>query len=91
MLIAPLRGSGHGPAPYNPLEILMATTARSALLRAARGLRGRAALIRSQARDAGASATDWALILVAGGTLVGLVYAAANSKIGEKIAQIAGL
>lgn len=90
MLTTPFRGAGHGPAPYNPLEILM-TTVRSALLRAARGLRGRAALIRSQARDAGASATDWALILVAGGTLVGLVYAAANSKIGEKIAQIAGL
>jgi len=40
--------------------------------------------------DRGASATEWALILVAGGTMVGVVYAAANTTVGEKAAQILG-
>lgn len=37
------------------------------------------------------SATEWALITAGGGTLVGLVYVAINTKIGEKITQILGL
>ncbi|MFD5814717.1 hypothetical protein [Streptomyces sp. NPDC127038] len=47
-------------------------------------------LVLSQAGDRGASAMEWALIMVAGGTLVGIVAAAANTTVGEKALQIIG-
>ncbi|MEW1568854.1 hypothetical protein AB0454_38555 [Streptomyces sp. NPDC093509] len=47
-------------------------------------------LVASQPRDRGASAMEWALIMVAGGTLVGVVAAAANTTVGEKALQIIG-
>ncbi|MFF8932340.1 hypothetical protein ACF1AO_34315 [Streptomyces longwoodensis] len=53
-------------------------------------LRRRGAVIRAQAKDRGASAMEWGLILVAGGTMVGVVYAAANTTVGEKVQQILG-
>ncbi|MBP5888676.1 MULTISPECIES: hypothetical protein [Streptomyces] len=53
-------------------------------------LRRHGAMIRAHAKDRGASATEWGLILVAGGTMVGVVYAAANTTVGEKAAQILG-
>jgi hypothetical protein len=59
------------------------TTVRSALAR----LRRRVA---SQPADRGASAMEWALIMVAGGTMVGVVAAAANTTVGEKALQIIG-
>ncbi|MDH6604420.1 Flp pilus assembly pilin Flp [Streptomyces sp. SAI-208] len=55
-----------------------------------RALRRHGALIRAQAKDRGASAMEWGLILVAGGTMVGVVYAAANTTVGEKVSQILG-
>ncbi|MFE6894807.1 hypothetical protein [Streptomyces sp. NPDC057694] len=57
------------------------------LTRAADALRWRIRLIRSN--DTG-GAMEWALVLVGGATLVGLVYTAANTKITEKAAQILG-
>ncbi|MFZ3562858.1 hypothetical protein ACOKM5_43785 [Streptomyces sp. BH097] len=57
------------------------------LSRAADALRWRIRLIRSD--DTG-GALEWALVLVGGATLVGLVYAAANTKITEKTAEILG-
>ncbi|HET6857477.1 MAG TPA: hypothetical protein VFH94_10325 [Streptomyces sp.] len=48
------------------------------------------AMLRAQVRDRGASATEWGLILVAGGTMVGVVYAAANTTVGQKAAEILG-
>jgi hypothetical protein len=65
-------------------------TVRTRFSRVLDALRRHGAVIRAQVKDRGASATDWALILVAGGTMVGVVYAAANTKIGEKTAQILG-
>ncbi|MET9913863.1 hypothetical protein ABZZ74_45250 [Streptomyces sp. NPDC006476] len=53
-------------------------------------LRRHGAVIRAHATDRGASALEWGLILVAGGTLVGVVYAAANTTVGEKVQQILG-
>ncbi|KMS74244.1 hypothetical protein ACM01_15125 [Streptomyces viridochromogenes] len=53
-------------------------------------LRRHGSVIRAQVQDRGASATEWGLILVAGGTMVGVVYAAANTTVGEKAAQILG-
>lgn len=53
-------------------------------------LRRHGSVIRAQAKDRGASATEWGLILVAGGTMVGVVYAAANTTVGEKVTQILG-
>ncbi|MGW4984097.1 hypothetical protein [Streptomyces mirabilis] len=40
--------------------------------------------------DGGFSAFEWAVGLALTGTLIMVVYAAANTKIGEKVAQIAG-
>ncbi|MFF3313387.1 hypothetical protein [Streptomyces sp. NPDC002952] len=59
------------------------TNVRSALAR----LRRR---VVSQPADRGASAMEWALIMVAGGTMVGVVAAAANTTVGEKALQIIG-
>ncbi|MFG2885727.1 hypothetical protein ACGFYV_26120 [Streptomyces sp. NPDC048297] len=59
------------------------------LSRVADALRWRIRLIRSARGDAG-GALEWALVLVGGATLVGLVYTAANTKITEKAAQILG-
>ncbi|MET9122207.1 hypothetical protein [Streptomyces sp. NPDC004528] len=53
-------------------------------------LRRYTALVRSQPVDRGASAMEWALIMVAGGTLVGVVAAAANTTVAEKALQIIG-
>ncbi|WP_406834857.1 hypothetical protein ACICHK_00315 [Streptomyces sp. AHU1] len=44
----------------------------------------------TRSADRGASAMEWALIMVAGGTLVGVVAAAANTTVGEKALQIIG-
>ncbi|RPK55810.1 hypothetical protein EES42_41690 [Streptomyces sp. ADI95-17] len=62
---------------------------RPRLSRVADTLRRRIRLIRSAHADTG-GAMEWALVLVGGATLVGLVYAAANTKITEKAAQILG-
>lgn len=53
-------------------------------------LRRYGTVIRVHAKDRGASAMEWGLILVAGGTMVGVVYAAANTTVGEKVQQILG-
>ncbi|MCQ8833804.1 hypothetical protein [Streptomyces malaysiensis] len=53
-------------------------------------LRRHGAMIRAHAKDRGATAMEWGLILVAGGTMVGVVYAAANTTVGEKVQQILG-
>ncbi|MFC5220036.1 hypothetical protein [Streptomyces coerulescens] len=63
---------------------------RTRLTRARAALSRRIAVLRSSARDRGASAMEWGLILVAGGTMVGIVYAAANTTVGEKVTQILG-
>ncbi|MFD9284664.1 hypothetical protein ACFWD7_46860 [Streptomyces mirabilis] len=59
--------------------------------RAVATLRRYGRLVRSQPLDRGASAFEWAMILVAGGTLVGVVYGAANTAVGQKALQIIGL
>ncbi|WP_406349367.1 hypothetical protein OHA44_37560 [Streptomyces sp. NBC_00144] len=53
-------------------------------------VRRRWALARSLMQDVGASALEWALMAVAGGTLVGLIYVAVNTKVSEKITEILG-
>ncbi|KOU37617.1 hypothetical protein [Streptomyces sp. WM6378] len=58
--------------------------------RLAAALRHRWASARARLRDDRGSATEWALITAAGGTLVGLVFVAINTKIGEKITTILG-
>ncbi|MFD6285351.1 hypothetical protein [Streptomyces sp. NPDC060205] len=65
-------------------------TVRTRLSRLLDALRRHGALARAQVQDRGASATEWGLILAAGGTMVGVVYAAANTTVGEKAAQILG-
>ncbi|MEV2234974.1 hypothetical protein AB0H69_41315 [Streptomyces phaeochromogenes] len=65
-------------------------TVRTRFSRVLDALRRHATLIRAEVKDRGASATEWGLILVAGGTMVGVVYAAANTTVGEKAAQILG-
>jgi hypothetical protein len=57
------------------------------LSRASEALRWRIRLLRSD--DTG-GALEWALILVGGASLVGVVYAATNTKIVEKTAEILG-
>ncbi|MGW3651716.1 hypothetical protein [Streptomyces sp. NPDC000878] len=65
-------------------------TVRTRLARMLDVLRRHGTVLRAQMKDRGASATEWALILVAGGTMVAVVYAAANTTVGEKAAQILG-
>ncbi|MEU0949960.1 hypothetical protein ABZ379_45975 [Streptomyces canus] len=65
-------------------------TVRSRVRLVLGALRRHGAVIRAQANDRGASAMEWGLILVAGGTMVGVVYAAANTTVGEKVTQILG-
>ncbi|MCX4564294.1 MULTISPECIES: hypothetical protein [Streptomyces] len=65
-------------------------TERTRFSRMLDALRRHGAVIRAQVKDRGATATEWGLILVAGGTMVGVVYAAANTTVGEKAAQILG-
>ncbi|MEU2718515.1 hypothetical protein [Streptomyces sp. NPDC007205] len=49
------------------------------------------ARVRVEARsDAGFTAFEWAVGLALTGSLILVVYAAANTKIAEKVAQIAG-
>ncbi|MCX4581071.1 hypothetical protein OHB41_49865 [Streptomyces sp. NBC_01571] len=68
----------------------MTSLVRYQLARAREALARYRALVTSQPSDRGASAMEWALIMVAGGTLVGVVAAAANTTVGEKALQIIG-
>ncbi|NGO75764.1 hypothetical protein G6045_08765 [Streptomyces sp. YC504] len=47
--------------------------------------------VRSAARDAGYSVTEWAAITAFGGLIAGAIYVAINTKAQEKIAQIMGI
>jgi len=72
------------------LEEFMNGFVRSRVARVGAAVARYRLLVASQPADRGASAMEWALIMVAGGTLVGVVAAAANTTVAEKALQIIG-